>query len=83
MLTLEFHVSLQDYVVMDKDLSLEDLAKFMNAVWKLRVPGIVLSVISNSDYFDSGTDSDVEDFQIGLIQVCFSIYFLWFKSGMF
>ncbi|XP_076467609.1 transient receptor potential cation channel subfamily M member-like 2 [Babylonia areolata] len=58
------------YMIVHKDVGMDDVAQFMNVVWHRRTPKLVLSVICSSRYFVPWENARFEeDFQEGIIEV--------------
>ena len=58
------------YVMVNKDASMDEVARFMAVAWHHRTPKMVLSIISSYQYFVPwSTPKFEEDFRDGIIQV--------------
>ncbi|KAK3797550.1 hypothetical protein RRG08_054580 [Elysia crispata] len=59
---------LQEYLMVNSESSMEDIAHFMTRTWRLPLPKVVVSVISSVNYFVVPNESWVEDLQYGILQ---------------
>ena len=57
-------------MLVNKDASMDEVARFMSVAWRHRTPKLVLSIISSSQYFVPWSSAKFEeDFRDGVIQV--------------
>ncbi|KAL8598697.1 hypothetical protein ACOMHN_033261 [Nucella lapillus] len=71
------------YMIVQKDVVLDNMARFMGTAWRRRTPKLVLSVVGSSRYFVPWENIRFEeDFQEGIIQAANSTDMWILTEGM-
>lgn len=62
------------YVSVPDAADADDVANYMARAWKTRTPNIIVSLITSNRHYKHWKDQDhIQDFQGGIIQVCYTI----------